>query len=193
VQIGDKSATYGESDVTSGDGTPRPIPASGIGRRIGEIADLLGTRTAAFGAMGVSSSALQRYINEENVAPFDALARLCIAAGARMEWLATGEGPIRGPETAQPRTSHVVGLAPETITAAVKLLAWAFELQGATYDAARDPDLLADTYAFLVEHGGSVTPDNLVDFSKRLAERRAKEASRAKQGGSGASPGDGNS
>lgn len=189
MQIGEKSATYGESDVTSGDGTQRPIPAPGIGRRIAEIAELVGSRVAAYTAMGVSSSALQRYINEENVAPFEALARLCIAAGARMEWLATGEGAIRASETAPLRASQSARLEPETIRSALKLLTWAFELQGAAYDPVRDPDLLVETYTFLIEHGGSVTPDNLVDFSKRLAERRAQEALRAKQGGSGAVPG----
>lgn len=189
MQIGEKSATYGESDATSEDRTLRPIPAPGIGRRIGEVADLLGTRVAAYTAMGVSSSALQRYINEENVAPFEALARLCIAAGARLEWLATGEGAIRGSETAQPRGSQSARLNAETMRAALKLLTWAFELQGASYDPARDPDLLVETYAFLDEHGGSVTPDNLVDFSRRLAEKRAQEALRGKQGGSGTVPG----
>ena len=64
---------------------------------------------------------------------------------------------------------------PERITEAIKLLAWAFDLQGARYDPSKDPDLLAETYAFLIEHDGSVTPDNLVDFSKRLAEKRATE------------------
>jgi len=44
--------------------------------------------------MGVSSAALQRYIKEENTPSFEVIARLCIAAGARMEWLATGEGPM---------------------------------------------------------------------------------------------------
>lgn len=43
--------------------------------------------------MGVSTDSLQRYIREENMPPFDAAARLCAAAGVRMEWLATGIGP----------------------------------------------------------------------------------------------------
>lgn len=82
-------------------------------------------------------------------------------------------------ETAPQSQSQATRLDPETIVAAVKLLSWAFELQDAVYDPAKDPDLLADTYAFLMEHDGKVTPDNLVDFSKRLAEKRAKEAGRA--------------
>jgi len=38
--------------------------------------------------MGVSSAALQRYIKEENTPAFEVIARLCIAAGARMVQLA---------------------------------------------------------------------------------------------------------
>lgn len=45
--------------------------------------------------MGVSSAALQRYIAEQNMPPFDAVARLCLAAAVRMEWIATGEGEMR--------------------------------------------------------------------------------------------------
>lgn len=45
--------------------------------------------------MGVSSAALQRYIKEENEPPFAALARLFDAAGARLDWLATGKGDMR--------------------------------------------------------------------------------------------------
>lgn len=45
--------------------------------------------------MGVSSAALQRYIKEENEPPFAALARLCLTAGVRLEWLASGDGAMR--------------------------------------------------------------------------------------------------
>lgn len=51
--------------------------------------------------MGVSSATLQRYIKEDVSPPFDAIARLCLAAGVRMEWLATGEGEMLASATAK--------------------------------------------------------------------------------------------
>lgn len=67
----------------------------GMGARIGQAADAIGTRELAARAMGVSQAALQRYVRGVNNPPFDALARLCLRAGIRMEWLATGEGPMQ--------------------------------------------------------------------------------------------------
>ena len=175
---------YDESEVRSEGRKPIPIPAPGIGSRIASASELIGTRSAASQVMNVSGAALQRYIKEDNEPPFGALARLCAAASVRLEWLASGEGPMRAGEEAGPaQSSQLVRLDPEMIRSAVKLLSWAFELQGAVYDPAKDPDLLADTYEFLAAHGGSVTPDNLVDFSKRLAAKRAEEGSRARQQG----------
>ena len=67
--------------------------------------------------MGVSVDALARYIRGENVPPFDVAARLCMAAGRSMEWLATGVEPEK--PAGKPR-SH--GLRMENVTLAVQLL-----------------------------------------------------------------------
>jgi hypothetical protein len=68
------------------------VLAAGMGARIGQAADAIGTREVAARAIGVSPAALQRYVREVNNPPFDALARLCLRSGYRMEWLATGMG-----------------------------------------------------------------------------------------------------
>jgi transcriptional regulator with XRE-family HTH domain len=94
IKNNDKSGSYDESDAATANRTERPIPSPGIGRRISEAADRLGTRTSAYKVMGVSSAALQRYIKEENSPPFDALARLCVATSVSLDWLATGEGEV---------------------------------------------------------------------------------------------------
>lgn len=91
----DKSSSYSKSDAAEAASDAGPILGSGIGRRISEAASALGTRKSAHAVMQVSSAALQRYIAEENMPPFDAVARLCLAAGVRLEWLATGEGDMR--------------------------------------------------------------------------------------------------
>jgi hypothetical protein len=70
-----------------------PRVAEGLGRRIGAVADLIGSRKAAAAAAGITVGSLQRYIAGINVPGFDVCARLCAAARVRMEWLAFDEGP----------------------------------------------------------------------------------------------------
>lgn len=70
------------------------IPAPGIGYRIGLAAKRIGTRRYASNVTCISSAALQRYIKEENAPTFDVAARLCAAADVRLDWLATGDGPM---------------------------------------------------------------------------------------------------
>lgn len=71
-----------------------PIRLAGIGKRIATLADAVGTRRTAASCMGVSADSLQRYIREENMPPFDVAVRLCVAADARLDWLATGTGDV---------------------------------------------------------------------------------------------------
>ena len=167
------------------------VPGDELERRISALVALFGTRTYAAEVAELSTDQLSRY--EKGGTPsFTPLAKLALAKGVRLEWLATGEEPMYESEPPSQVKSQAARLDPETIVSAVKLLSWAFELQDAVYDPAKDPDLLADTYLFLIEHDGIVTPDNLVDFSKRLAAKRAKEAGGAKhQGPGGATPGSG--
>ena len=75
-----------------------PPLAPGVGARIGKVSDLIGSRRAVAALLGISTSALQRYVVETNRPPFDICAQLCARAAVRMEWLATGEGPMYLPE-----------------------------------------------------------------------------------------------
>jgi len=94
TETDEKTGRYIESELMGS--KPRGVPflREGIGTRIGKAASLLGTRSSAYEVMGVSSATLQRYIAEETAPTFEAIARLCLAAGVRMEWLATGEEPM---------------------------------------------------------------------------------------------------
>lgn len=82
ARIGDRQA--GESTVR--------LIAPGIGVRVGRVADMIGSRRLVAEKLGISTSALQRYIGEVNMPPFDFCAQLCQLAGVRMEWLAFDEG-----------------------------------------------------------------------------------------------------
>ncbi|WP_291775206.1 helix-turn-helix transcriptional regulator [Luteibacter sp.] len=86
--------SYGKSEAASAPEGDVPIRLMGIGTRIATLADAVGTRKTAAACMGVSADSLQRYIREENMPPFDVAVRLCVAAKARLDWLATGEGDV---------------------------------------------------------------------------------------------------
>lgn len=167
-----KSTTYAHSDAIVSNRTGRPIPTSGIGQRIGRAAEELGTRTSAYTVMGVSSAALQRYIKEENVPPFDAVARLCVAAGVSLDWLATGEGPMKVREAASEQGSQVTRPDPGTLRAAAEVLERALSDVDATTDAAGRAELLVAIYE-LLEQGSAL------DAAQRVVATMLRAASRA--------------
>lgn len=112
-----KSAGYAKNGTGNPDLPPVPILAPGIGTRIGQTADLLGARKNAYEIMGISSASLQRWMHERSSPEFGPIARLCAAAGVRMEWIAFDQGPMRAgvaPEsTAFQSVSNGVSIPPE--------------------------------------------------------------------------------
>lgn len=178
--------TSAKSDVDGQKGTHGPIPSEGIGRRIAAVVEAVGTRKYASELMGVSTDALQRYLRDENKPPFEAVARLCRAANVSLEWIAEGIGAMADNpwKTAPHKESQGGRFDREILHQAVKLIRAIYDLVGAKYDVESDPDLLVETYAFLVEHDGDVSSADVIDFSKRLADRRrAKEMQDGEQQG----------
>ena len=95
----------------------------------------------------VSVGSLQRYINEENMPPFDVAARLCLAAGVRLEWLATGEGPMLTSEIAAPAAA----LDEKSLRTALELVEEA--LEGRQLAPALRAELVGHVYALIVAPG----------------------------------------
>lgn len=185
--------TSAKSDADNRNRTPSPIPAEGIGRRIAALVEAVGTRKYAAELMGVSTDALQRYLRDENKPTFEAVGRLCRAANVSMEWVIEGKGEMaENPWKGAPLKESQGGrFDREILFMAVKLIRAIYDLVGAKYDVESDPDLLVETYAFLVEHDGHVSNADVIDFSKRLADRRrAKEIQDGElQGTSGSAAG----
>ncbi len=69
--------------------------------------------------MGVSTDALARYIRGENMPAFEIAARLCLAAGVSLEWLATGKEPETPQNQGENVTSQI--LRREDVKLAVQL------------------------------------------------------------------------
>jgi len=87
--------------------SPVPILADGIGTRISEICEILGTRKNAASIAGVSTDSLQRYIREEVQPPFEAVAKLAIAADKPLDWVATGKESSTQPRRTTPTSDKV--------------------------------------------------------------------------------------
>lgn len=80
-----------ETELEYGDANSVPNPTDGIGTRIAEVADRIGSRKAAAKAAGVSVSTLNRWTTGESVPVFAGVARLCMSAGVSLDWVAYGQ------------------------------------------------------------------------------------------------------
>lgn len=144
------------------DGPSVPILAPGIGTRIGVVAARLGVRKIAYKVAGVSSATLQRYIAGESAPAFDAMARLCVSAGVRMEWLATGEGPMLVSEVAP--LSHSQAARPDLgrLVDALALIDQALALTHRSADREARAKLAVMAYDVLGEE------DSVADALRRI-------------------------
>lgn len=76
--------------------------SSGFGERIEELARLLGGKRELARKAGVPEASLYRALSGSTTLKSDHAARLAKAAGVRLEWLVTGEGPMREGEAPAP-------------------------------------------------------------------------------------------
>lgn len=86
-----------------------------LGRRIGVIAQALGTARAADIA-GVSKKQLGRWIAGESSPPALALARLVLASGYEASWLLTGHGRERAESPTKPKAETLSSTIEEAMS-----------------------------------------------------------------------------
>lgn len=67
-----------------------------LSRRFSEVVGLFGTKRAAAKVIGRTDETLASYLGAVTRAPFGAVAKLAQAKGVSLDWLWTGEGPMRG-------------------------------------------------------------------------------------------------
>ncbi len=140
-----------------------PILASGIGTRISEAASKVGTRKSAAIAAGVSSDTLQRYISEGVKPSFEPLVGLARAAGVSLEWLATGEEPLRNP-VHEPPADHQVSESEfdkilEKVENAVVIIESALKKRGASMSPEKKGKLAAMCVDYLYDLPEDEKPD----------------------------------
>lgn len=66
-----------------------------VSKRLGEVVALFKTKREAAKAAGRSEDTLSSYLSGKGV-PFDVVGSLCHAKGVSLDWIWTGEGPMRG-------------------------------------------------------------------------------------------------
>jgi phage repressor protein C with HTH and peptisase S24 domain len=71
-------------------------------KRLGQVSAIVGDRKTAALVMGISEAQLYRYLKGDGVPSLIALVRLAKTTGMALEWLATGEGPMRADEAVTP-------------------------------------------------------------------------------------------
>lgn len=105
----------------------------------------------------------------------------------RIEWLISGRGHqtveegdhYRVAESAGDYASHDLGISSERLSASIKLIRLACEQLDVPFQAEEDGHLIVLAYNYLQGLAeSSVTPENLVDFTKRLRQKK-REAQNA--------------
>jgi len=142
----------------------RPSYLPELGRRLSAVLDAVGARSKAAEIAGRSTDMLNKYERAAAEPPFMALANLCLAAGASMEWLATGEGEMRkGTETAPDQASQP--LRREDLMMAVQLASEA--LGNKVLPPGDHAELVTLLYELLIEGLPEAT---VLRFARRAAK-----------------------
>ena len=110
------------SEAANKVGSQLPSSETELGSRLLAVIDQIGSRQKASEIAGRSTDQLAKYVKGAAEPPFLALARLCMAAGRSMEWLATGVDP----EVPHPQPPSQA-VRPEVVSLAVQLAEEALE------------------------------------------------------------------
>lgn len=159
-----------------------PANSDGFPDRMNVLIKAIGSASEVARKCGFSEGVVRSWRDGKSDPSRDRCIALAKGTGASLLWIVAGEGPMWASEIPPQSHSQSLRLEIETIVETIKLLRWAFKLEGAEFDPVLDWKLLEETYEFVVSHDGKFTPDNLVDFSKRLAERRAQKGAKDEAG-----------
>lgn len=154
LKISEKSVDYLKTPGGTSASETGLFFAPGLGNRINIAIELIGTREKVSDLIGTSPASLYRYITEVNMPPFDLAAKLCAAAGVRMEWMATGQEPKIA---SQNPTSAFVDQLRQAVIAVEQTLQEADRVMSAEKKA----DLIAAVYELFASAEGDL-PNELV-------------------------------
>lgn len=90
-------------------GTALPGSRSELGRRIEAVSALLGTRINAAQVAGISTDQLSRYINGDGEVSLTPIAKMCDAAGVRIDWVWSATEPMMAKDYSYSKHSDAIG------------------------------------------------------------------------------------
>lgn len=139
------------SDALKASSEIHPSSLTELGCRISAVIDALKNRTKAAKVAERSTDMLAKYEKGTSEPPFMPLARMCLAADIRMEWLATGDGEMRGstPQPASGKDSQPGRPDADLLRAAAEVMERALDQAHANADAAGRAELLVAIYDML--------------------------------------------
>ncbi len=138
-----------------------------IGTRLRAIEAVFPNRAKAAAAAGVAKSTFQSWLTGERDPSFIALARLCAATGFSLDWVATGNGPVRRTDGAsQAQTDYWR----ERLTTALLEYRAAIAQAGVRPLPAETAMLIRDQLAF-----GEIDRDELVTTLRLIARLPADD------------------
>lgn len=105
-----KTTTDDKSGHREGNDNPDQMLTAGIGKRIAACADAAGGKRRLAYRAGIHETQLYRYISGKNQPSVEVAAAIAGAVDVRMEWLATGQGPMRDGMRAEPVTHAAIDL-----------------------------------------------------------------------------------
>src|ERR1041384_8169770 len=91
-----KQRVSANSDAAADSRMQHPTSLDELGRRLSAVLELFPSRQKACEVAERAIDQLGKYMRGVPEPPFLPLARLCAVSGTRMEWLATGAGPLDG-------------------------------------------------------------------------------------------------
>ena len=131
----------------------RTSSASELVRRIEAVCNLLGSRVSAAAVAEVSTDQLARYIKGESQPAFATMGRMAAAAGVRLDWIWSGQGPMRE-EGAQASASAGLDLA--ELAGAIETVEEGLAAAGKAATAAKKAELVAAVYDLFTASGTPV-------------------------------------
>lgn len=168
TKIGDKSGSYGGIGTAGAASEPSSDLAAGIGTRISAAADALGSRKNAAEVMGISTDSLQRYIREEVQASFAAVARLALASGHSLHWLATGKADAA-------IASQGLSLEPETLAEAIVTVEAALDAIDRELSPGGRARVVVAVYDYLVDDAQRRSAADVVAFTLRAIRKEKSD------------------
>jgi len=146
------------------------VPRMSMGDRLQQALDFRQRDAASLiAALQVSKGLVYNILNDVTK-PDKIRAETALAVsrelGVRIEWLVQGKGPM-----AAAGESHALGIDPEILAAAMKLLSATDAITNESVSEDAAPYRIALAYEFLQAEGGAVPESNVLDFTTRFARK----------------------